>query len=103
MTTLALHGVALAPISDGDFAKLETSQAKEIVFTFLMLGHRICPVMHVHYACIIWLAQVVQCPGVTQVFVQAIWERKPQSLVDGPVGPALRTMLHSLGWYPRDS
>ena len=54
VTPVALHSVALAPICDGDLAKLETlvlrsvwratrlSQAKEIIFS-VTPGHRISP------------------------------------------------------------
>ena len=76
--------MALAPVTDGDLAKLETlvlesvwratrlSRAKEIIFFVLAPGHRISPVMHVRYERIVWLARVARCSRVTQVFVQAI-------------------------------
>ena len=111
--TLALRGVALAPVTDSDLAKLETlvlrswwgatrlSRAKEMVFSVLAPGHQISPVMHVRYERIVWLARVARCREVTQVLVQAICECRPRRPADGPVGRALH-MLRALGCHPQE-
>ena len=77
VTALALHEVALAPITDSYLAKLETlvvrsvwgttklSLAKEIAFSIFTARPRVFPVMHVRYERIAWLARVARCPGVT--------------------------------------
>ena len=61
VTVLALHGVAVAPVTDRDLLGIETvvlravwgattlSYAKEVVFVVLAPGHRISPVMHTRY------------------------------------------------------
>ena len=110
VTSLALHGVAVAPLN-GNLAKLETlvlrsvwgatgvAQAKETVFSVLALGHRGSLVMHVCYEHIIW--RVVRCLGVTQVFMQVIWECHPWAPADTLVCRPVRT-LHSLGYNPMD-
>ena len=77
------------------------SRAKEIVFTVLSKGHRVSPIMHTRYDCLLWLARLARRPGVTQVFAQAIWESGGRPPGTGLVGRALRTAA-SLGWTPRD-
>ena len=86
VTPLALHGVAVASVTDSDLRGLGTavlramwgathlSRAKEIVFSVPTKGHRISPVMHTRYERLLWLTRVARKPGVTQVFTQAIWE-----------------------------
>ena len=80
VTPLALHGVAVASVTDSDLRGLETavvralwgatclSRAKEIVFTVLSKGHRVSPVMHTRYERLLRLTRVGRRPGVTQVF-----------------------------------
>ena len=113
VTPLALHGVAVASVTEPDLRGLETavvralwgatrlSRAKEIIFTVLSKGHRVSPVMHTRYERLLWLARVARRPGVTQVFTQAIWELGGRPPGTGPVGHALRTMA-TLGWSPRE-
>ena len=80
VTPLALHGVAVASVTEPDLRGLETavvralwgamrlSRAKEVIFTILSKGHRVSPVMHTRYERLLWLARVARRPGVTQVF-----------------------------------
>ena len=61
VTPLALHGVAVASVTDPDLRGLETavvralwgatrlSRAKEIVFTVLSKGHCVSSIMHTRY------------------------------------------------------
>ena len=75
VTLLALHGVALAPVTDSEVVKLESlvlqcvwgatrlSRAKEMVLSLLAPGHRISPVMHLRYKSMAWLAHLPRCPG----------------------------------------
>ena len=84
VTPLALHGVAVAPVTEPDLRGLETavvralwgparvSRAKEVIFTVLSKGHRVSPVMHTRYEHLLWLARLARRPGLTQVFAQAI-------------------------------
>ena len=84
VTSLALHGVAVASSTDPDLRGLEAavlqalwaatrpSQAKEIVLLVLSKGHHVSPVMHTQYEPLLWLARVARRPGVTNVFTQAI-------------------------------
>ena len=69
VTPLALHGVAVASVTDPDLWGLGTalvralpgatrrSQAKEIVFSVLAKGRRITTVMHTRYKRMLWLAR----------------------------------------------
>ena len=112
-TPLALHGVAVASVTDPDLRGLEAvvvralwgatrlSRAKEIVFTVLSKGHRVSPIMHARYERLLWLARVARRPGVTQVFTQAISESGGRPPGIGPVGRALQTAA-TLGWSPRE-
>ena len=107
---LALHGVAVASVTDPDLRGLGTafvralwgatrlSRAKEIVFSVLSKGHCISPVMHTRYEQLLWVARR---PGVTQVFAQAIWESGGCPPGTGPVGRALQTAA-TVGWSPRE-
>ena len=61
-------------------------RAKEIVFTVLPKGHRVSPVMHTRYECLLWLAQLARRPGVTLVLVKAIWESSNRLPRMGPMG-----------------
>ena len=113
VTPLALHGVAVASLTEPDLRGLETvvvralwgatrlSRAKEVIFTVLSKGHRVSQVMHTRYEHLPWLARVAQRPGVTQVFAQAIWESGGCLPGTGPVGRALRTAA-TLGGTPRE-
>ena len=113
VTPLALHGVAVALVTDPDLRGLETavvralwgatclSRAKEIVFSVLSKGHRISPVMHTWYERLLWLARMARRPGFTEVFTQAIWESGGCPPVTGPVGRALQTAA-TVGWSPRE-
>ena len=113
VTPLALHGVAVAPVTEPDLRGLETavvralwgaarlSQAKEVIFIVLSNGHRVSPIMHMRYERLLWLACLPRRPGVTQVFAQAIGELGGRPPGTGPVGRALRTAA-SLGWTPRE-
>ena len=113
VTPLALHGVAVAPVTEPDLRGAETAvvralwgparvfRAKEVIFTVLSKGHRISPVMHTRYERLLWLARLARRPGVTQVFAQAICESGGRPPGMGPVGRALRTAA-SLGWTPRE-
>ena len=86
VTPLALHGVAVASVTEPDLRGLETavvralwgparvSRAKEVIFTVLSKGHRVSPIMHTRYERLLWLARLARRPGVTQVFAHAIWE-----------------------------
>ena len=61
VTPLALHGVAIASVTERDLRGLETavvralwgatrlSRAKEVIFTVLSKGHRVSPIMHTRY------------------------------------------------------
>ena len=81
VTPLALHGVAVALVTDPDFRRLETavmralwgatrlSRAKEIVFSVPSKRHRVSPVMHTRYERLLWVARAARRPGVTQVFI----------------------------------
>ena len=103
VTPLALHGVAVASVTEPDLRGLETvvvralwgatrlSRAKEVIFTVLSKGHRVSLVMHTRYERLLWLARVARRPRVTQVFAQAIWESGGRPSGTGPVGRALRT------------
>ena len=111
VTPLALHWVAVAPVTEPDLWGLETavvramwgaarvSRANEIIFTVLSKGHRVSPIMHKQYERLLWLACLARRPGVTQVFAQAIWESGGRPPGTGPVGRALRTAA-SPGWTP---
>ena len=111
VTPLALHGVAVASVTDPDLRGLENavlqalwgavclSTAKEMVFSVLSKGHCVSPVMHTRYERLLWLPRVARQPGVTQVFTQAIWEPGSRSPGTGPVGRALETAA-TLGWSP---
>ena len=113
VTLLALHGVAVASVTDPELRGLETavvlalwgatrlSRAKEIFFSVMSKRLRVSPVMHTRYERLIWLARVARRPGVTQVFTQAIWESGGRPPGTGPVGRALQTAA-TLGWSPRD-
>ena len=113
VTPLALHGVAVASVTEPDLRGLETavvralsgparvSRAKELVFTVLSKGHRVSPIMHTRYERLLWLARLARRPGVTQVFAQAIWESRGRPPGTGPVGRELRTAA-SLGWTPSE-
>ena len=113
VTPLALHGVAVASVTEPDLRGFETavvralwglarvSRAKEVIFTVLSKGHRVSPIMHTRYERLLWLARLARRPGVTQVFAQAIWESGGRPPGTGPVGRALRTAA-SLGWAPRE-
>ena len=84
VTPLALHGVAVAPVTEPDLRGLETavvralwgtarlSWAKEVIFTVLSKGHRVSPIMHTRYERLLWRARLARRPGVTQFFAQAI-------------------------------
>ena len=84
VTPLALHGVAVASVTEPHLRGLETavvralwgparvSGAKEVIFTVLSKGHRVSPFMHTRYERLLWLARLAREPGVTQVFAQAI-------------------------------
>ena len=101
VTPLALHGVAVASVTDPNSRELETavlralrgatrlSRAKEIVFSRLSKGHRISPVMHTRCKRLLWLARVARRPGVTQVFAQAIRESGGRPPRMRPVGRVL--------------
>ena len=103
VTPLALHGVAVASVTEPDLRGLKTavvralwgsarvSRAKEVVFTVLSKGHRVSPIMHTRYERLLWLARLARRLGVTQVFAQAIWESGGRPPGMGPVGRALRT------------
>ena len=68
VTTLTLHAVAVASMTDPDLWGLETavvralwgatrlSQAKEIVFTVLSKARRVSLIMHTRYDRLLWLA-----------------------------------------------
>ena len=111
VTPLALHGVAVASVTEPGLRGLETavvralwgparvSRPKEVVFTVLSKGHRVSPIMHTRYERLLWLARLARRPGVTQVFAQAIWESGGRPPGTGRVGRALRTAA-SLGWTP---
>ena len=113
VTPLALHGVAVALVTDPDLRGLETavvralwgparvSRSKEVIFTVLSKGHRVSPVMHTRYERLLWLARLARQPGVTQVFAQATWESGGRPPGTGPVGRALRTAA-SLGSTPHE-
>ena len=113
VTPLALHGVAVASVTEPDLRALETavvralwgparvSRAKEVIFTVLSKGHRVSPMMHTRYERLLWLARLARLPGVTQVFAQAIWESGARPPRTGPVRRALRTAT-SLGWTPQE-
>ena len=70
VTPLALHGVAVAPVTEPDLRGLETavvralwgparvSRAKEVIFTVLSKGHRVSPVMHTRYERLLWPARL---------------------------------------------
>ena len=110
---LALHGVAVAPVTEPDLRGLETavvralwgparvSRAKEVIFTILSKGHRVSPNMHKRYERLLWLVSLARRPGITQVFAQAIWESGGRPSGTGPVGRALCTVA-SLGMTPRE-
>ena len=103
VTPLALHGVAVASVTDPDLRGLETavmralwgatrlSRAKEGVFTVLSKGHHVSPIMHTRYERLLWLARVARRPGVTLVFTRAIRESSGRPPGTGPVGRALQT------------
>ena len=69
VTPLALHGVAVAPVTEPDLRGLETavvqalwgtsrlSRAKEVIFTVRPKGHRVSPIMHTRYERLLWLAR----------------------------------------------
>ena len=113
VTPLALHGVAVASVTDPDLRGLETavvralwgatrlSRSKEIVFTVLSKGHRVSPIMHTRYKRLLWLARVARRPGVTQAFAQAIWESSGRPPGTRLVGRELQTAA-TLGWSPRE-
>ena len=113
VTPLALHGVAVAPVTDPDLRGFETavvaalwgsarvSRAKEVTFTVLSKGHRVSLVMHTQYERLLWLARFARRPGVTQVSAQSIWELRGRPPGTGLVGRALRTAV-SLRWTPRE-
>ena len=113
VTTLALHGVAMASVTEPDLRGLETtvvralwgparvSRAKEVVFTVLSEGRRVSAIMHTRYERLLWLARLARRPGVTQFFAQGIWESGGRPHGTGPVGRALRTAA-SLGWTPHE-
>ena len=110
-TPLALHGAAIASVTDPDLRGLETavmralwgamrlSRTKEIVFPVLSKGHRVSPVMHTQYERLLWLARVARPPSVTQVFTWVIWESGGRPPGTGPVGRALQ-MVATLGGSP---
>ena len=95
VTPLALHGAAVASVTEPDLRGLETavvralwgparvSRAKEVIFTILSKGHRVSPVMHTRYERLLRLARLARRPGVTQVFAQAIMGPPTR---DGPGG-----------------
>ena len=113
VTPLALHGVAVAPVTEPNLRGLKTavvralwgaarlSRAKEVIFTVLSKGHRVSPIMHTRYERLLWLAGLAQRSGVTQVFAQAIWESGGRPPGTGPVGRALRTAA-APGWTLRE-
>ena len=113
VTPLALHGVAVAPVTEPDLRGLETaavralwrlarmSRAKKVIFTILSKRHRVSPVMYAWYERLLSLARLPRRAGVTQVFAQAIWESGGRPTGTGPVGRALRTAA-SLGLTPRE-
>ena len=113
VTPPALHGVAVASVTDPELRGFETavvralwgparvSRAKEVIFTVLSKGHRVSPIMHTRYERLFWLARQARRLGVTQVFAQAIWESGALPPGTGPVGRALRTAA-SLGWTPHE-
>ena len=98
VTPLALHGVAVASVTDLDLRGFETavvqalwgparvSRAKEVIFTVLSKGHRVSPIMHTRYERLLWLARLARRPGVTQLFAQAIWESGGRPPGTGLVG-----------------
>ena len=112
-TPQALHGVAVASVTDPDMWRLETavvralwrptrlSRAKENVFTVVCKGHRVSPILHTRYERLLWLARVARPPGVTRVVSHAFWELGGRPPGTGPVGSALQTAA-TLGWSPRD-
>ena len=107
VTPLALHGVAVASVTETDLRGFETavvralwgparvSRAKEVIFTVLSKGHRVSPIMHTRYERLLWV-RLARRPGVTQVFAEAIWESGDRPPGTGPVERALRTAA-SLG------
>ena len=100
VTPLALHGVAVAPVTEPDLRGLGSatvqarwgatrlSRAKEVIFIVLSEGPRVSPVMHTRYERLLRLARVAGRPGVTQVFAQAIWESGGRPPGTGPLGGA---------------
>ena len=80
VTPLALHGVAVASVTEPDLRGLETavvralwgparvSRAKEVLFTVLSKAHRLSPIMHTRYERLLPVARLARRPGVMQVF-----------------------------------
>ena len=104
LTPLALHGVAVAPVTDQDLLGRDTmvlravwgatrlSRAKEVVFVVLTPGHRISPVMHTRYERVLWMAPIAHTPGPIQILVQAIWDSDRQPPTTGPFRHALHVV-----------
>ena len=69
VTPLALHGVAVVPVTEPALRELETaivralwgparvSRAKEVIFTVLSKGHRVSRIMHTRYERLLWPAR----------------------------------------------
>ena len=74
VTRLALHGVAVASVTDPDLRGFEiavvralweaarVSRAKEVIFTLLSKGHRVSPLMHTRYERLLSLARLARRP-----------------------------------------
>ena len=111
VTLLALHGVAVAPRTNGDLLGLETMvvrsvwgatrlfRAKEVVLVVLSPGHSPYSVMYIRYERVLWMARFFRTLGPVQVMVQAIRQSGHRPPTAGPFGRALQ-VVRLLGWQP---
>jgi hypothetical protein len=79
-------------------------RAKEIIFSVLAKGHRICPALAVIHDSALWLAKAARQPGTLQDVLHAAWQvvhrrRRPMASnhIPGPFSRALAT-LQKIGW-----
>ena len=109
VTPLALHGVAVAPMTDRDLLGLETMVLRAVWADTLPrqgggirrpdTGHCIFLMMHTRYEQVLWMARIARSSGPVQVLVQAIWETGRQPPTTGPFGRP-RHVVRLLGWQP---